>query len=593
MTLGPVSSGMDTRVSEGAIVESGQFLVSASLRSLVQRMTAVVFLFTAELIVVSVWLESASLSTAGLSGVMRNWGSWTLRGIVGFAAIFVTFAYLKNKAELAEISARFAETPIRWRLLAAHGCAMALFAGLSSLLYSGIPYSGSAGRGYNVWTNPLAVSWFAAGISAIAFAGMAFLPWAGWVQLVRSTGHLWAYAGMAILAACVIGKMCQWLWEPATLLTFKLTRFFLSPFVADIIAKPERRVIGTPIFKVRIAPECSGLEGVGLILSFGIVWLLAFRRECRFPQSLLLLPLGVVVLFLLNAVRIAALILIGNAGATQIAVGGFHSQAGWIAFSAVSVGFCFVSQQVPWFTTRPPQETKAAVAASAENPTAAYLLPFAAILAAGMIATAAAGTGGFQWLYPLRFFAAVIALWIYRRSYADLDWKCDWMAPAIGVAVFVIWIALDRYAFSFTSFSFTSLGATASHAAADDQIAPALMAAPMLAKAAWIAIRVLAAVVTVPIAEELAFRGFLMRRLGSADFEAVSLRRFSWLALLVSSIVFGFLHGGYWIAGSIAGILFGLAAIRRGRIGDAVVAHGTANALLAVYVLTYHSWHLW
>jgi membrane protease YdiL (CAAX protease family) len=42
-----------------------------------------------------------------------------------------------------------------------------------------------------------------------------------------------------------------------------------------------------------------------------------------------------------------------------------------------------------------------------------------------------------------------------------------------------------------------------------------------------------------------------------------------------------------------AGILFGLAVIRRGRIGDAVVAHATANALLAAYVLAYHKWHLW
>ena len=36
-----------------------------------------------------------------------------------------------------------------------------------------------------------------------------------------------------------------------------------------------------------------------------------------------------------------------------------------------------------------------------------------------------------------------------------------------------------------------------------------------------------------------------------------------------------------------------LLVIRKGRIGEAVVAHATANALLAAYVLTYHQWHLW
>jgi CAAX prenyl protease-like protein len=119
------------------------------------------------------------------------------------------------------------------------------------------------------------------------------------------------------------------------------------------------------------------------------------------------------------------------------------------------------------------------------------------------------------------------------------------------------------------------------------------MSVSTTARMTWITFRVLAAVITVPLAEELAFRGFFMRRLISSDFESISLRHFSWLALLVSSAAFGLLHGGYWVAGSIAGILFSLTVIRRGRIGEAVVAHATANALLAAYVLIYHTWHLW
>jgi CAAX prenyl protease-like protein len=199
------------------------------------------------------------------------------------------------------------------------------------------------------------------------------------------------------------------------------------------------------------------------------------------------------------------------------------------------------------------------------------------ILAGGMISGAAAHAGGVEWLYPLRFFAAAGTLWIYRRSYTRLSWKCDWTAPAIGTIVFVIWIALDRFSNSTT----------------DHGISGALMASPLAARVAWVTIRVLAAVVTVPLAEELAFRGFLMRRLISPDFESVAFRGLTWLPLFASSIVFGFLHGGYWIAAIFAGILFGLAAIRRNRIGDAVVAHATANALLAAYILTYHKWHLW
>jgi membrane protease YdiL (CAAX protease family) len=36
------------------------------------------------------------------------------------------------------------------------------------------------------------------------------------------------------------------------------------------------------------------------------------------------------------------------------------------------------------------------------------------------------------------------------------------------------------------------------------------------------------------------------------------------------------------VAGAAVGILYGLAARRRGRLGDAVLAHAVTNALLAV-----------
>jgi CAAX prenyl protease-like protein len=79
----------------------------------------------------------------------------------------------------------------------------------------------------------------------------------------------------------------------------------------------------------------------------------------------------------------------------------------------------------------------------------------------------------------------------------------------------------------------------------------------------------------------------------SADFESLSVRSFSFVALLVSSVVFGLLHGDRWLAGSVAGLLYAGAFLRRGKIGDAVIAHATTNALLAGLVLFSHRWYLW
>src|SRR4029077_2254166 len=90
---------------------------------------------------------------------------------------------------------------------------------------------------------------------------------------------------------------------------------------------------------------CSGLEGVGLMLVFCTAWLWYFRREYIFPRALSVLPIAVLVIFLLNALRIAALVFIGDAGYQGVASVGFHSQAGWIAFNLAAFGAAFVTNR--------------------------------------------------------------------------------------------------------------------------------------------------------------------------------------------------------------------------------------------------------
>ena len=50
-----------------------------------------------------------------------------------------------------------------------------------------------------------------------------------------------------------------------------------------------------------------------------------------------------------NILRIAALIMLGSSGAADLAVGGFHSQAGWIAFNAVGLGLIALVQSTSVF----------------------------------------------------------------------------------------------------------------------------------------------------------------------------------------------------------------------------------------------------
>src|SRR6185312_16900527 len=91
--------------------------------------------------------------------------------------------------------------------------------------------------------------------------------------------------------------------------------------------------------------------------------------------------------------------------------------------------------------------------------------------------------------------------------------------------------------------------------------------------------------IAVPIAEELAFRGYLLRRLIAADFSEVDKRRLSPSAAIGSSLAFGALHPGAMLAACLAGMAYAYAQHVRGRTGDAIVAHAVTNTCIAGYVL--------
>jgi CAAX prenyl protease-like protein len=577
-------------------------LHSTGLR-LPSRLAILGAVLVVEILLISLWLDAEVLRGRGaLAGLVHDWGAWSVRLGVAIVLGSLIFAESRARTDLKRISDGCAAFPIRWPLLAAHATTMVLFLWLSSILFQG--------QGTAVLANTLVLFWALVGFLSLALAAVAMVPVPVWIDIFRSTGDAWIYGIVGGLVAMTLGSLAQRLWEPLSHWTLSLVAMMMRPFVPVLLVDPSTMMIGTSKFHEWIAPQCSGYEGMGMILAFSSAWLWFFRRQWRFPQALLLIPAGVAVIFLANAVRIAALLLIGNAGAPGIAEGGFHSQAGWMAFNAVAIGICLLARKIPALTNARPSEPPCAACGLLDstrnphaahggsevfssncylrdssddvlvhhegevetvNPTIPYLLPFLAILGAAMISRAMAAD--FEWFYSLRVVAAAGALWYSRRAYRALDFRFGWLGVAAGAVVFAIWIALEP----------------AGHSAA-----PAALAnAPHMSRISWITLRIAGAVVMVPVAEELAFRGFLLRRLSSSDFESVSWTAFAWAPFLISSAAFGIMHGERWLAGTIAGALFALVQIRRGRIGDAIVAHVVANVLVAAWVLIGGNWQLW
>jgi exosortase E/protease (VPEID-CTERM system) len=422
-------------------------------------------------------------------------------------------------------------------------------------------------------------AWFFVGAG---LSGFALFTWFG--ALTPAAPLLrWARMNRGAMAAAIAVAVCARiasvysvnLWNPLSASTLWGVDAILRMLGQTTIVDPGAGRIGTGHFRVTIWAGCSGVEGIGLMSVFVAGYLWFCRRELRFPAALILLPIGVVSIWVLNVVRIAALILIGG-WSPRVAIDGFHTVAGWLFYTVAACGIVVVSRRSPIFSRTEPDRLRLA----AENPAAMYLAPMLTLLLIAML-TRIAG-GGFDYLYPLKVAGVGAVIWFYRARLAEFRRSFSWFPILIGAVVFIEWVFIG----------WILLQRGSNGGAQDVAFAAQLggMSAPIAF--GWLAIRVIGAAVTVPIAEELAFRGYLLRKLVNSNFARVEFNSFTMVSFVVSSVLFGMLHQ-QWLAGVIAGMLFAIAMYRRGAILDAIIAHSTANAMLAAYVLATHHWWLW
>jgi exosortase E/protease (VPEID-CTERM system) len=540
---------------------SSESVVPRPRFGLLARVLAAGAVLGVETLLISGLIQSPALEAlTGAAKLTHDIQHWLFRFAIAYLGSFAILLYLRG-GSLGAGDGADAQVRVQW--LGLHAALLAGFAALSTLLYRGgdIPFA------------VLALAWHACGLAAALALFAAIAPLRYLVSALRRTGALPLYSLLPAAGAMLVFKSSQWLWAPAAALTFRIVGFLARPFIPSLRTDASSLTLITDHFAVQVSEVCSGLEGVGLMLAFCTAWLWYFRREYIFPRALIIAPIGMLLIFLLNSVRIAALVLIGDAGYQKVAAVGFHSQAGWIAFNLAAFAVAYTAKRSKWLNRAAHQAETAAHDGGVHDATAAYLMPLLAILAVGMLTHAM--SAGFDFLYPLRIIAALGALWIYRRNYANLNWRFTWRGVLIGIAVFGVWSA-------FSHFLSTPMGMP-------EELAHLSNAA----RAQWIGCRAAAAIITVPIAEELAYRGFLMRRLVGAQFDHVSFSSVRWPAIAISSVLFGVTHGGLWFAGIIAGAAYGALAVKTGKIGESVAAHATTNLLVAVQVLLWGAWQLW
>ena len=540
-------------------------MVSAALSINIQLRPAILAaLLCAQVLLISLGYDAhqvAIISGGGWFSFVSQAGQFAKILIAALALLIMGLwprlqHHLENLADTA-VSHRYQ------RYLVAQLVSFALFVWCTSVIFE-------PGIGADKIPDILVVTWLVTLITTAVLWILALAPIHYWLKLLTTEWKTFTYALAAGIGTWWLTLETQALWTPLSEMTFQVSAGLLSLFYDDIVVDAATKELGVKEFIVNIAPQCSGYEGMALITMFTGFYLSIFRRDFRFPQALLLVPIGIVTIWLFNCLRIALLIAIGASYSPAVAVGGFHSQAGWISFILVSAATLMLAYHMPFFS----RVGKSAVVPERRiNLPMATLIPFIVLLAMTILTSAL--SAGFDWFYPLRVVVVAAAIGVCWRIFGLTGLKVGLEAWIAGAVVFVIWIILVPV-----------------DPSANDLFITLFQTDSTTVTFLWLLFRSLGAVITVPIAEELLFRGYLMSRLARQEVVLQGRIQFGWIPFIASSVMFGLMHSN-WIAGITAGLVYGLVRYRGKSLMDAVVAHGFTNLLLTLYVLSTGYWSLW
>ncbi|MDQ6860193.1 MAG: CAAX prenyl protease-related protein [Verrucomicrobiota bacterium] len=183
------------------------------------------------------------------------------------------------------------------------------------------------------------------------------------------------------------------------------------------------------------------------------------------------------------------------------------------------------------------------------------------------------------WIYPVQTLACAGMLIWFRREYEFHRLRQIAFVIAVGVIVFVLWIAPQMFF---------------GRAARIDGFNPDLLAANPGVYWLTLLMRFLRLVVVVPLVEEIFWRGLLLRYFIDERFERVPFGAFSWLSFGVVTVGFTFSHlSADWIAAFITGALYNAVAYRTKSLTSCVLVHAITNLLLGLWIIQTKQWGFW
>ena len=217
------------------------------------------------------------------------------------------------------------------------------------------------------------------------------------------------------------------------------------------------------------------------------------------------------------------------------------------------------------------------------SPSLPYVVPFAVFMGLLVLLPVAGLSPRADAI--VRVTVVSLTLWLAARHAIDLRVQ-HWLGTlAVGVGVFLIWIAPDMLVADWRTNALFQNSVTGS----------LTVSMPPEARhdVLVLVLRVARAALLVPVLEELFWRAWLPRFLDAKDFRTRPLGSYTTLSFVATAILFAAEHGPFWEVGLAAGVIYNWWMARTKSLGDLIVAHGITNLLLSLFVLGTERWEYW
>ena len=158
------------------------------------------------------------------------------------------------------------------------------------------------------------------------------------------------YRSLFILSALtyffyIITQLLWQFWEFLAFRVAMFVKFILDPFYIVSLTLDVDPTLQVNGFSVIIGPPCSGIESLSMYLGLFALLIVYDHENLDLRRSAIVFVLGEVLVYLLNIVRVSLIMIIGVRNA-DLAVGMFHSNAGWVMFSVMMLGLIYFGY--PW-----------------------------------------------------------------------------------------------------------------------------------------------------------------------------------------------------------------------------------------------------